>query len=48
MDANTIVKIKELNKKIDDLNLNRKNMTTVKFLEEKSRYMRELQKIVPK
>lgn len=48
MDANTILKIKELNKKIDDLNLNRNNMTTVKFLEEKNRYIRELQKIVPK
>ena len=48
MDANTIEQIKKLNKKIDDLNLNRNNMTTVRFTEEKNKTMREIEKLLAK
>lgn len=48
MDAKTIEEIKKLNKKIDDLQLNRNNMTTVKFIEEKNKTMREIEKLLAK
>lgn len=48
MDANTIEQIKKLNKKIDDLNLNRNNMTTVRFIEEKNKTMKEIEKLLAK
>jgi len=48
MDAKTIEEIKKLNKKIDDLHLNKKNMTNIKFLEEKNKTLREIEKLLAK
>ncbi|MCJ7571502.1 MAG: hypothetical protein MUO82_06460 [Candidatus Thermoplasmatota archaeon] len=48
MDAKTLEEIRKLNKKIDDLHLNKKNMTEIKFLEEKNKISRELEKLLPK
>jgi hypothetical protein len=48
MDAKTIEEIKKLNKKIDDLHLNKNNMTNIRFLEEKNRLSREIEKLLAK
>lgn len=46
MDAKTIEEIIRLNKKIGDLNKNKENMTNIKFLEEKNRTLKEIEKLL--
>ena len=46
MDAKTIEEIIRLNKKIGELNKNKENMTNIKFLEEKNRTLKEIEKLL--